>query len=62
LDLLERPQCADCSAVAPETKSDVTLISTTGWRLERRRQGATVSLHWRCPTCWRAFKAKVAHA
>jgi hypothetical protein len=57
----DRPTCVDCNAKAPETKTDETLVSTIGWRLERRRAsgGANAMLFlWRCPACWRAFKGR----
>jgi hypothetical protein len=45
--------------VAPETETNYTLIgSRYGWRLTKRRDGhGRVAMEWRCPTCWRAFKA-----
>jgi hypothetical protein len=57
----DRPTCVDCNAQAPETNSDETLVSSIGWRLERRKSvGGTRGLvfFWRCPTCWRAFKER----
>jgi hypothetical protein len=56
--MVERPACADCKRLAPETETEYTLISTDhGWRLTRVRKpdGAFVFV-WRCPTCWRAYK------
>jgi hypothetical protein len=47
-----------CGKGAPETDTNYTLISAQfGWRLTRTKQkDGTVTLEWRCPTCWRDFK------
>jgi hypothetical protein len=61
--MFERPTCVDCHATAPETNSDETLVSSIGWRLERRKSPGGVrgmQFLWRCPSCWRAFKEKSA--
>ncbi len=52
-------RCVDCRIPTPETATAYTLMSVEcGWRLSRRqlKDGASV-LEWRCPSCWRAFKA-----
>ncbi|HLK38266.1 MAG TPA: hypothetical protein VKU41_15995 [Polyangiaceae bacterium] len=56
----QRPNCIDCGATAPETNTNYTLISTSfGWRLTRQTQpGGSVTVEWRCATCWRKHKAK----
>jgi hypothetical protein len=57
----DRPTCVDCHATAPDTNTDETLVSSIGWRLERRKSaGGTHEMLflWRCPACWRAFKGR----
>jgi hypothetical protein len=55
----ERQTCVDCRARSPETETNYTLIgSKHGWRLTKRRdKHGTVLIEWRCPKCWRAYKA-----
>src|SRR5271154_411716 len=50
--------CISCGKAAPATETNYTLISAKfGWRLTRS-PGAdgTISLAWRCPTCWHEWK------
>ena len=56
----ERPVCAGCAAVAPETSSDVTLVSSLGWRLRRytNARGDMVA-EWRCADCWKKLKDRL---
>jgi hypothetical protein len=54
------PRCVDCTAVAPPTGTNYTLIgSRFGWRLTRSRtpSGRKV-MEWRCPTCYARMRAK----
>lgn len=55
----ERQTCIDCAKRSPETETNYTLISAQfGWRLTRQRSPTgDISVEWRCPDCWRAFKA-----
>jgi hypothetical protein len=55
----ERQNCVDCRALAPETETNYTLIgSRYGWRLTKRRDGhGRLAMEWRCPKCWRVYKA-----
>jgi hypothetical protein len=55
----ERASCADCGMQSPPTSTDSTLISAQfGWRLvQRRLPDGRRSPVWRCPYCWRKFKA-----
>ncbi len=50
--------CVGCGKGAPETDTNYTLISAQfGWRLTRTKQtDGTITLEWRCPTCWRDHK------
>ena len=53
------PKCVGCGMQAPTTDTHYTLISAShGWRVVRGASptGEAV-LDWRCPTCWRAYKA-----
>src|SRR5262245_13692732 len=56
-----RPQCVECSAVAPPTKTRHTLISSKfGWRLASLVDPNGVKRYeWRCPACWLRHKARV---
>ena len=56
--LSEVQTCIGCGKNAPETETNYTLISAQfGWRLTRvKKADGTVSLEWRCPTCWREYK------
>jgi hypothetical protein len=55
-----RPRCVDCTAVAPPTGTDYTLISAQfGWRLTRSRTPANGSrMEWRCPACYAHARTK----
>jgi hypothetical protein len=57
--MFERPACVDCHRVAPQTNSEHTLISASfGWRLARAKAAdGSATVVWRCPTCWRQYKA-----
>ena len=52
--------CNDCRIVSPETETEFTLISAQhGWRLSRVfGNDGKVTLEWRCPKCWQAFKQR----
>jgi len=54
----------DCHKIAPETSTDFTLISVEfGWRLRRQfNADGSLDLAWRCPECWKKFKAKTPGA
>lgn len=56
----ERHQCLDCGRLSPPTESGYTLISKEfGWRLTRAKAAdGSFTLEWRCPGCWRKYKAK----
>jgi len=56
-DAEERPRCVACKAVAPNTTTDHTVISSFGWRLGRRAQAGKFVMEWRCPTCFKRFRA-----
>jgi hypothetical protein len=60
----QSPTCIDCGAIAPETNTNYTLISTSfGWRLTRRTlPGGEVTTEWRCAACWRKHKSRAAVA
>jgi hypothetical protein len=60
----ERPTCTDCGERSPDTNTNYTLISSTGWRLERKAidTGRGLAFFWRCPPCWRAHKQKSTEA
>jgi hypothetical protein len=55
----ERQTCVDCRALSPETETNYTLISSRyGWRLTKRRDTrGHLFMEWRCPKCWRTYKA-----
>ncbi len=55
----DRQTCVDCHELSPETETNYTLIgSRFGWRLLRTKDaGGNVLVEWRCPSCWRAYKA-----
>ena len=57
--MLAEPKCTDCAKRAPATDTAHTLISTKHqWRLTRRLTKAkTLVVEWRCPDCWRRYKA-----
>ena len=56
-----RPVCVECGIGSPDTNTNYTLISRTGWRLTRGQgtDGAVV-MEWRCPECWAKHKAAPA--
>jgi hypothetical protein len=58
----DRPICVGCGAVAPDTDTNHTLISSTfGWRLTRRKSfDGTTLLDWRCAKCWKQLKVPAA--
>ena len=52
--------CIGCKKTAPDTETDYTLIGPKfRWRVRRflSPEGTTV-VEWRCPACWRAYKAE----
>jgi hypothetical protein len=55
----DRQTCVDCHELSPETETNYTLIgSRFGWRLTRRADADGKPLvEWRCPACWRTYKA-----
>jgi hypothetical protein len=55
----ERQTCVDCRALSPETETNSTLIgSRYGWRLTKSRDArGKIAVEWRCPKCWRTYKA-----
>ncbi|HEY4012989.1 MAG TPA: hypothetical protein VGM06_06610 [Polyangiaceae bacterium] len=40
------------------TNTNYTLISQTGWRLTRAQHQDTVTMEWRCPSCWARMRAQ----
>jgi len=54
-----REVCVGCGKESPETETNYTLISPRyGWRLAReRRPNGKFDVQWRCPECWRQYKA-----
>jgi hypothetical protein len=58
----DRQICVGCQAQSPETETNYTLIgSQHGWRLIRTRApDGTVVAEWRCPGCWKAYKASLS--
>jgi ribosomal protein L34 len=56
----DMPRCVDCSAVAPPTGTNYTLISARfGWRLTRMRtQAGRKVMEWRCPSCFSRSRAR----
>jgi hypothetical protein len=56
----DSPKCVDCSAVAPPTGTNYTLISSRfGWRLTRSdtATGRKV-MEWRCPACYARHRGR----
>ena len=55
----ERQTCVGCHLLSPETETNYTLISAQfGWRLARKPTAdGTMSIEWRCPACWRTYRA-----
>jgi hypothetical protein len=62
--MFSRPTCFDCQTPAPPTNSYYTLIGPThGWRMTRTAQSdGSMGVEWRCPACWRKYKAAAAAA
>jgi hypothetical protein len=62
--MFTRPTCVDCRAFAPQTNTYYTLIGPThGWRMTRAPQtDGDMLVEWRCPACWRKYKATAAAA
>jgi len=60
----QRQDCVDCRKLSPETETNYTLISARhGWRLRREQlPDGTLVVEWRCPACWREFKASGGEA
>jgi|HubBroStandDraft_1064217.scaffolds.fasta_scaffold366102_1 hypothetical protein len=60
--MFTRPECVDCRTLAPQTNTYYTLIGPIhSWRMSRASQpDGEVLIEWRCPTCWRRFKAAAA--
>jgi hypothetical protein len=56
----ESRQCVDCGIPAPPADTSHTLISKQhGWRLTRARGAeGEVKLEWRCPACWKNYRAR----
>jgi hypothetical protein len=53
-----RPICVECGIGSPDTNTNYTLISRTGWRLTRGAAAdGSVAMEWRCPSCWAKHKA-----
>jgi hypothetical protein len=59
-----RQRCNRCKKIAPDTKTNYTLISVQyGWRMTRIRcEDGTFDVLWHCPQCWPHFKASKAPA
>ena len=59
MGMSDRQTCVDCRELSPETETNYTLIgSRFGWRLTRTNTAdGRVLVEWRCPSCWRAYKA-----
>lgn len=60
----ERHACEDCGRLSPPTETGYTLLSKEfGWRLTRQvRPDGTLTLEWRCQSCWAKHKVKLAAA
>ena len=57
----DRTQCVRCKTFAPPTNTNHTLISASyGWRLTRGLVDGEPVVEWRCPDCWRIYKAALA--
>jgi hypothetical protein len=54
-----RPICTRCGAASPDTNTNYTLISSTGWRLAREKSPTGLIVAWHCPACWSKHKAKL---
>ena len=58
-----RPVCADCGMKPPETSTNYTLISRTGWRLTRQKGAdGSVVAEWHCSKCWARHRATLKQA
>ena len=57
---MDHPTCVTCGVAAPESNTNFTLISRSGWRLSLRKTatGADVA-EWRCAACWKKHKPSV---
>ena len=56
-----RANCVACGAEAPPTDSAYTLISARfGWRIAQYEVHGRPHIDWRCPPCWRKYKATTA--
>jgi len=56
-------RCADCGKDLPDARTDHSLISELGWRLERKqRPDETWTLSWHCPECWKELKRRKLEA
>ena len=54
-----KKRCVDCNSIPPETQTNYTLISPQhGWRVRRYEKDGRKVMEWRCPECWRAFRAQ----
>lgn len=63
LTMLVERRCTDCRKPAPDTDTAHTLISGKHqWRLSRRMEGQQWINEWRCPDCWRRYKARQSDA
>jgi hypothetical protein len=52
------PSCVGCGKPAPQKDGDGFISSSTGWRLTRgKADDGRDLLTWRCPECWRQYKA-----
>jgi hypothetical protein len=55
-------RCFDCNRPSPPVHSKKTLLSAShGWRLTRvQNRDGSLTLQWRCPTCWNRRKQSLA--
>lgn len=55
----DQDRCIDCHMATPQRRDGQPVSSSFGWRLNKRElPDGTVALEWRCPTCWKNYKAK----
>jgi hypothetical protein len=48
-----RPACIACGVSPPDTNTEYTLISRSGWRLTRcQGPDGALRTEWRCRKCW----------
>ena len=53
---MSRKTCCGCGTLSPEVAvGENTLTLRHGWRVRRRTDLA--GLEWRCPVCWKKYKA-----